>query len=208
MYVWLDREGGYTDTPGFAAGLETFEAALDTMFTASQVARGLILDVRKNYGGSDILSLTLASRLAGEEYLAYAKVARLDPDDPGRRTSPQGRYVPVSSRPGFRGPVVQLIGPYTISAGETLTQALMGREPRIVRIGENTQGVFSDTLGRQLPNGWQFWLPNEMFLTPDGTSFDGPGIPPDVRVPVFRAPDLTAGRDPALEKAMELLGEG
>ena len=207
VYVWLDQESGYTDRSGFAAELETLEAALDTIFTASQEAQGLILDVRKNYGGSDILSLALASRLAGKEYLAYAKVARLDPDDPDRRTPPQERYVPVSSRPGFRGPVVQLIGPYTISAGETLTQALMGRDPRIVRVGENTQGVFFDTLGRQLPNGWQFWLPNELFLTREGTFFDGPGIPPDVRVPVFRATDVSGGRDPALEKAIELLGE-
>ena len=81
----------------------------------------------------------------------------------------------------------------------------MGREPRIVRIGENTQGVFSDVLGRRLPNDWQIGLPNELFLTEAGTSFDGPGIPPDVPVPVFRAADISAGRDPALEKALELL---
>ena len=111
-----------------------------------------------------------------------------------------------SPRPGFRGPVVQLIGRYTISAGETLTQALMGREPPIVRVGENTQGVFSDVLGRQLPNGWRFGLSNEMFLTRNGSIFEGPGIPPDVAVPVFRSEDLEVGRDPALEKAIELLG--
>ncbi len=205
VYLRLDQEGGYTDEPEFAAQLATLESALDTVFTASREARGLILDVRKNYGGSDILSLALASRLANQEYFAYAKVARLDADDPGVFTPPQERRVPVSARPGFSGPVIQLIGPYTISAGETLTQALMGREPHIVRVGENTQGVFSDTLGRQLPNGWQFWLPNELFLTQEGDYFDGPGIPPDVRVPVFRPDDLAAGRDPALEKAMEIL---
>jgi hypothetical protein len=153
----------------------------------------------------DILALALASRLAHEEYFAYAKVARLDPDDPDLRTPLQERLVPVSIRPSFRGPVVQLIGPFTISAGETLTQALMGRRPRIVRVGENTQGVFSDVLGRRLPNGWRFGLPNELFLTREGEFFDGPGIPPDLEVPVFRVADLEDGRDPALEKAIELL---
>ena len=161
--------------------------------------------MRKNFGGSDILSLALASRLTEEDYLAYAKVARLDPDDPDRRTPPQERYVRVSSRPGFHGPVVQLIGPYTVSAGETLTQALMGRKPHIQRIGENTQGVFSDVLNRRLPNGWRFGLPNELFLTSEGTSFDGPGIPPDEWVPVFRTDDLDGGNDPALERAIEIL---
>jgi hypothetical protein len=205
VYVWLDQESGYTDRPGFAAQLETFEEALDSIFTESGEARGLILDVRKNFGGSDILSLALASRLTEVHYLAYVKVARLDPDDPDRRTPPQERFVRAGTRPGFRGPVVQLIGPYTVSAGETLTQALMGRKPLIQRVGENTQGVFSDVMGRRLPNGWQLGLPNELFLTSDGSSFDGPGIPPDEWVPVFRADDLDAGLDPALEKAIELL---
>jgi len=207
FYVRLDQEGDYTDEPGFQAQFDVFEDALDSIFAAAGDARGLVLDVRKNYGGSDILSLALASRLAHEEYFAYAKVARLDADDPDQRTPPQERMVPVSGRPSFRGPVVQLIGPYTISAGETLTQALMGREPRIVRVGENTQGVFSDVLGRRLPNGWRFGLPNELFLTRDGEFFDGPGIPPDFEVPVFRVADLEDGRDPALERAIGLLSE-
>ncbi len=74
----------------------------------------------------------------------------------------------------------ELTGPLTISAGETFTQALMGRTPHIVRIGENTQGVFSDVLGRKLPNGWRFGLPNEIYRTPEGTIFDLVGIPPDI----------------------------
>lgn len=204
-YIWLDQEGGYTDQPGFSAQLEVMEAALDTLFTEAQDVRGLILDVRKNFGGSDILSLAMASRLATSDYFAYAKVARMDPADPYVFTDPQPRTVSPSTRPGFRGPVVELIGPYTISAGETLTQALLGREPHIARIGENTQGVFSDVQGRRLPNGWSFGLPNELFLTQDGRSFDGSGIPPDIEVPVFMAADLEAGVDPALEAALERL---
>ncbi len=53
---------------------------------------------------------------------------------------------------------VELISPLTIGAGETFTQALMGRTPHVTCIGENTQGVFSDVLGRSLPNGWRFGL--------------------------------------------------
>jgi C-terminal processing protease CtpA/Prc len=101
--------------------------------------------------------------------------------------------------------VVELIGPLTISAGETTTQALMGRTPRVIRIGEPTQGVFSDVLVRRLPNGWLFGLPNEVFRTADGKTFDGPGIPPDIPAPVFADQDLAAGRDPALRRAIEVL---
>jgi len=109
------------------------------------------------------------------------------------------------SVPGFRGPVVEPIGPLTISAGETFTQALMGHSPHIVRIGENTQGVFSDVLGRQLPNGRRFGLPNEIYRTADGTIFDLVGIPPDIEVPVFADADVAAGKDPALAMALEIL---
>jgi C-terminal processing protease CtpA/Prc len=104
--------------------------------------------------------------------------------------------------------VVELIGPLTISAGETTTQALMGRTPKVLKIGENTQGVFSDVLGRKLPNGWVFGLPNEVFRTAEGTTFDGPGIPPDVEVPVFSDQDVAAGRDPGLERALAVLRSG
>jgi C-terminal processing protease CtpA/Prc len=101
--------------------------------------------------------------------------------------------------------VVLLTGPLTISAGETFTQALMGRMPHVTRIGENTQGVYSDVLLRALPNGWVFGLPNEIYRTPSGETFDGPGIPPDRMVPVFAATDIAEGRDPAMAAALEVL---
>jgi len=39
--------------------------------------------------------------------------------------------------------------------------ALMGRTPRVIRIGENTQGIFSTVLSRRLPNGWTIYLSRE-----------------------------------------------
>jgi hypothetical protein len=61
-----------------------------------------------------------------------------------------------------------LIGPDTVSGSETFTMALMGRKPRVTRIGENTQGVYSDVLELSLPNGWRFGLPSEVYLTAQG----------------------------------------
>ena len=86
-----------------------------------------------------------------------------------------------------------------------MTQALLGRTPKVVRIGENTQGVFSDMLLRALPNGWVFALPNEVVRTASGEIFEGPGIPPGRIVPVFEAADVAAGRDPAMAAALEVL---
>jgi hypothetical protein len=204
-YLRILSFSGYAKEGGFAAGLAALETALDSIFSDRALAR-LVIDVRINGGGADPYGLAIASRLATGEYLAYTKEARADPTDRNKWTPGDPSVVRPGSRPGFRGPVVELIGPLTISAGETFTQALMGRTPRVTRIGENTQGVFSDVLGRRLPNGWRFGLPNEVFRTPEGKTFDGDGIPPDIPVPVFADEDVAAGRDPGMAKALEVLG--
>lgn len=213
QYGHLDETTGYLRIlsfsgyakGGFAEGFTALQAALDEIFSDRQL-KALVIDVRINFGGADPYGLEIASRLATHEYLAYTKEARSDPVDRNKWTPGDPSTVRPSARPGFRGPVVELIGPLTISAGETFTQALMGRTPKITRIGENTQGVFSDVLGRRLPNGWQFGLPNEVFRTPQGSTFDGPGIPPGIVVPVFADADVAAGKDPAMMKALETLG--
>ncbi len=203
-YLRIWSFSGYSDKRGFAAGEAALEAALDEIFSDPNL-KGLVVDVRINFGGADPYGLAIASRLATREYVAYTKEARADPVDRNKWTPGDASVIRPSPRPGFRGPVVELIGPLTVSAGETFTQALMGRTPHVTRIGENTQGVFSDVLGRKLPNGWRFGLPNEVFRTLQGTTFDGPGVPPDIAVPVFADADVAAGRDPAMKKALEIL---
>ncbi len=203
-YLRILSFSNYVTAGGFSAGLAALEAALDDIFS-DRALEALVIDVRINSGGADPYGLAIASRLATREYLAYTKEARADPIDHDKWTSGDPSLVRPSPRPGFRGPTVELIGPLTISAGETFTQALMGRTPSITRIGENTQGVFSDVLGRRLPNAWRFGLPNEVFRTPQGTTFDGPGIPPNVAVPVFADEDVAAGKDPGVAQALEIL---
>ncbi|MFD8549224.1 S41 family peptidase [Streptomyces sp. NPDC059649] len=209
-YFRVTQFAGYTKKGDYAGDVAALDRALDAVFTKGRTRgpgalRGLIVDVRLNGGGADPLGLRIASRLTDRGYLAYRKRARNDPRDPARFTTP----VPVRVRPHHgpvhTGPVVVLTGRLTISAGETFTQALMGRSPAPIRIGEHTQGVFSDILDRGLPNGWRFGLPDEEFLTAGGRTFDGAGIPPAVPVPVFADADLAARRDPALARARALL---
>jgi hypothetical protein len=203
-YLRILAFAGYSKGGGFEKGLLALESALDEIFSDSTL-EALVIDVRINGGGDDPYGLVIASRLATGEYLAYTKEARADPVEHNKWTPGDPSVVRPSSRPGFHGPVVELIGPLTISAGETFTQALMGRTPDVTRIGENTQGVFSDVLDRRLPNGWTFGLPNEVFRTPEGATFDGPGIPPDIAIPVFAVEDVAAGKDPGMAKALEIL---
>ncbi|MET7618063.1 S41 family peptidase [Streptomyces sp. NPDC005408] len=208
-YIRISGFGGYTEAEDFEANSAVLDKTLDAILTPATTARlkGLIIDLRINGGGSDSLGLQLAGRLTDRPYFAYAKRARNDPADPTRFTRPQPQYVqPAAGRPRYTGPIAVLTGGSTISAGETFTQALIGRPGRTVRIGENTQGVFSDVMERELPGGWQVMLPNEEFLTRSGTTFDGPGIPPHLREPVFTDEEFAKNRDSAFDRAVAVLG--
>ena len=203
-YIRILAFGGYSKRGGFTKGSAVLDAALDEIFSDSSL-EALVIDTRLSFGGDDRYGLAIASRLATKDYLAYTKHARADPVEHDKWTPGDPVVVRPSLRPGFRGPIVELIGPITMSAAETFTQALMGRTPHVTRIGENTQGVFSDVLDRRLPNGWTFGLPNEIYRTAEGIAFDVQGIPPDISVPVFADEDVVLGRDPGMAKALQTL---
>ncbi|MBT2387433.1 S41 family peptidase [Streptomyces sp. ISL-11] len=204
--------GNYGEGEGYEADKALLAKALDAVFTDRRTTgpdalRGLVLDLRLNGGGSDRLALDVAERLTDRPYTAYLKHARNDARDPGKFTPAEAVQVRPHRGPVYTGPLTVLTGRLTLSAGETLTQALLSRGPKPTLIGENTQGLFSDQLMRTLPNGWKFWLPNEEFLSAkDGrTTYDGTGIAPDVRTPVFTEAELSGHRDSALAEARKRL---
>lgn len=188
----------------FQASQAEMTRALNTIFTPARVAamRTLVIDLRNNSGGDDPLTLDLAGRLTDRPYLAYTKAPRDDPSDPNKYGRPQQVNVVPAGGPRFTGPVQLLTSDMTVSAGETFVLAMMSRNPAPTRIGTTTQGVFSDTLDRKLPNGWTFNLGNEQYLGPDGSSFEGSGIPATLETPVFTPAELTTNQDPALDAAL------
>ena len=202
-YLRVSSFSGYVPNGTFEQGSAELAKALDAVVNDKGITT-LVIDVRLNTGGSDALGVQIASRLTDTKYLAYVKRARNDPKDPTKWTKPQSKWVLPASGPHFTGRIIELIGRDCVSAGETFSMALMGRKPAVIRIGEPTQGVYSDVLGRVLPNGWNFGLPNEVFLNEAGKHFEVVGVPPDIRVPVFPREDLQAGRDTGLEKALEI----
>jgi hypothetical protein len=206
-YFRIDLLSRYTEKHTFDSGLDALDAALDEVMKDVQQLQGLVIDVRINGGGEDPYGVQIAGRLTDKPYIAFIKRARNDAQNPDSWTAPQPSTARPGDRPHFLGKVVELTGGDTVSGGETFTMALMGRQPHVTRIGENTQGVYSDVLIHKLPNGWSFGLPNEVFLTEGGKHFEATGVPPDIRVPVFPKEDLQSGRDGALERALEILSK-
>lgn len=203
-YLRILSFGDYSPHGGFEDDLRALNRALDRILGDPKL-RGLVIDVRLSFGGDDRLGLAIAARLTTREYMAYAIQARSDATVRSSYTPLEPVMVRPGNQPVFSGPAVELIGPITMSAAETFTQALMERSPHITRVGENTQGVFCDVLDRHLPNGWSFGLPNAVYRTSEGRAFDVSGIPPDLVVPVFADDDVAAKRDPAMAAAMQVL---
>ncbi|MEU6679834.1 S41 family peptidase [Streptomyces sp. NPDC046925] len=208
-YLRITGFGGYAgDDTSYAAQLAELDRTLETVLGQDRIRRlkGLIIDLRINGGGSDALGIHIAERLTDTPYLAYSKRARNDPADPTRHTRPEPVYVTPAKGPRYTGLVAVLTGGSTVSAGETFTQALMDRPGRTVRIGQPTQGVFSDVMARKLPGGMVVGLPNEEFLTRSGRTFDGLGIPPHLTEPVFTKEEFDKRKDSAFDRALNVLG--
>ncbi|MFJ4191125.1 S41 family peptidase [Kitasatospora sp. NPDC089509] len=205
-YLRVGSFDGYTDGD-YRSQVAELDKALDSLLADPDRLSGLVIDVRLNGGGSDALGVHIAARLTDRPYLAYRKVARDDPADPTKFTRPSPVHVRPSDGEHFTGPVTLLTSSISASAAETFAQALMGRSPHVTRIGENTQGVFSDVLVKLISPDFALVLPNEEYLNRDGSTFDGPGIAPDLRTPVYSPDELAALKDSALSTARRVLAE-
>lgn len=177
-------------------------------------AKGLILDVRSNGGGSDSYGLDILSYLSDQPIqeeahrsLEYVPVFRAwGGSYVAWRTLASGPFEKPRDA-HFRGPVAVLAGPRTFSASEDFVVSFKLMK-RGLLIGETTGGSTGEPLQIDLPGGGHARICAKRDTWPDGTDFVGTGIAPDVPV-ATTLDDLRAGRDPALVRAAALLaGDG
>lgn len=187
-------------------GAKAFEQHLPEILKA----KGLILDVRDNGGGSstngyDVLAW-LSDKPIPEEAASsreYVPVYRAwnGPSETWKSLG-GGSY----SKPRHRhygGPVVVLMGPRTISAAEDFVVSFEAMK-RGLLIGRKTAGSTGQPLMLKLPGGGFARICTLRNTFPDGRSFVGIGIPPQIEVEPTVA-DIRAGRDPAIAAATKAL---
>lgn len=177
-YISILAQGGWgagetEDTPP-AAHVASVARVMDAVLGEIGDAKGLIIDLRANSGGFDAVSLEIASRFADRERVAWRKKdAASAPYD-------------VSIAPGagvrYAGPIAVLIGPNTVSAGESMAQYLAVL-PQARLFGRPTAGAWSDAIPKTLPNGWTYTMSIESAFTPEGRLLEASGVAPDETTP-------------------------
>lgn len=149
---------------------------LDVIIDDMPQAQSYILDLRFNGGGKDGVALAILNHFSNSERIVFTKKARTDK---GFTKAQNIKVVPSKKR--FNGNVYLLTSHLTASASEILVLASLAQS-NIKRIGSTTEGIFSSTLDKKLPNGWQYELSNEIYQDLNGTSYENIGIPPDYQL--------------------------
>ena len=192
------------------AGVKAFEKALPEILAS----RGLVLDLRRNGGGSTYFGLQILSYLVPDP-LPLAK-QRIRGETAWARTAGPGIVFWVPS-PGsdrgptfnrkehFAGPVAVLIGPQTFSAAEDFVMAFDAAR-RGILVGSTTAGSTGQPMSFSLPGGGSARICVKRDTYPDGREFVGRGIAPAIEV-TMTAEDLRAGRDPVLDRAVAELAK-
>lgn len=183
-------------------GLKDVQRQMEKVMSGIADARGAIVDIRGFYGGYDPVSQYLAGCFASSRKLYMTTRKRNGPSH-ADFTAPLEWYVEPQGSTPFVKPLIVLTSLFTQSAGETFQLAITQFD-HVRTLGDTTAGSFSDNPNFELPNGWIFSVSVGDYRASDGKSYEGVGLAPKIPL-VNQKEDLLAGKDRALEKAMELL---
>lgn len=193
----------------------TLKNVIDSFFATVKEppknSKGLIIDIRNNSGGNiSDLNFFLGNLINQPLQFGYTKYKNGN----GRFDYTPWMKATILPQPGSKSldlPVVILADNYSISLAEVMVMALKAR-PKSTFVGERTWGATGPITNNSLYNSGPFQIPGFLQVSTSSAAFkyldnkiyEGVGFPPDVEVP-FDINALQSGRDPQLEKAINLL---
>lgn len=195
-YLMVITMGGFDPEDDLATG--PLDDALDEAMAEFATADAVIIDVSNNRGGYDAMALRIAGRFADQSRVAYLKKGW------GSGVAYQPIEVRPSQRARYLGPVWLLTSDITVSAAETFTQA-MRVLPNVTQAGTATRGAFSDQTSVPMANGWQFAMPMEIYVDPQGEPLEGRGLPPKELIKLYPTDNLDNGHALAVLDLMSRL---
>ena len=155
--------------------------------------KGLILDLRNNPGGFLDTAVQMASYWVDGETVVIEKYDENKKDEYKGRVSALLKDMPT----------IVLVNQGSASASEIVSGALQDYG-KAKLVGKKTFGKGSVQDLQRLKDGSALKITVAKWLTPKGRMINELGIDPDVEVDI-KEEDITAKRDPQLNKALELL---
>src|SRR5262249_4266794 len=131
-------------------------AALDRIAGDFNELAGFIIDIRDCPGGEDSVGIAIVNRFCDRSRVAFHRKTKTGPgqDD---FTPLRTWHIEPEGEAQFTGPVVLLTCDAVFSGAESFALAI--RElPHVTIVGDRTNGIFSYTLDKTLPNGWSYCL--------------------------------------------------
>ncbi len=162
----------------------------------AQNPRGLILDLRDNPGGFLDQAIQVADLFLDEGVIAYERT----------KDGEERVFRSKSGDIAERIPMVVLVNAGSASASEIVAGALQDRG-RARLVGERTFGKGSVQLSHTLSDGSELRVTIARWFTPNNRAIHGQGLNPDIEVKVELGAE-TAGADPQLQRAAEVLRQG
>ncbi len=180
---------GYVHIAGMGGENQTrFEREF---YEAAEGKRSMIIDVRENGGGN--IGDTLLSWLAIKPFGTYLL----------RDGFPVQSPTPNFSQRAWDRPIVVLMNESSFSNAEMFPYGMRAANLATL-VGMPTPGYVIWTWESRLIDGTGIRIPGQSVFRKDGTSLENRGEQPDVKIP-WSAEDYLLGKDPQLEKAIEIL---
>ena len=204
---WTEHEGGvatgrYDDGIAYIlipSWSQAQQQGLEAAYAALADAKSVIVDVRPNGGGDELIAREFAGCFLDAPKVYSKNTIRRD----GHFTGPYDRVVePNKARPAYRGNVVVLMGPKNVSSCESFL-LMMRQVAGCKLVGERSYGSSGNPKPTDLGNDVIVYLPSWVDMLPDGTELEGHGVEPDVKIDA-PANDLQK-HDPVLQAALKIL---
>jgi carboxyl-terminal processing protease len=177
-------------------------AALDTISRDFRSLKGIIIDIRDNPGGDDSIAIAIINRFCDHRRVAFHRKTKIGPGKNDFTPIKTWFLVPHGDVQ-FTRPIVLLTCDSVFSGGEVFALA-MKQLPQVTILGDRTNGIFSYQLEKRLPNGWEYLLSYQVYLSADMVCYEGTGVPPDIELLNYKA-DIKNGTDPLIPRAIEVL---
>jgi Peptidase family S41/Tricorn protease C1 domain len=177
------------------------EEQLDNLLAEmNQKTKGLIIDVRNNFGGKSINADKLFSRFISEKMLVKYETMKKGPghDD---FFAPEPFFLSPKGQV-FAKPVVVLTNRSCFSTCNDFV-LFMSELPNVKRYGDQTGGGGGIPHDYLLANGWKIQYTATVTLSPEKINIEN-GIMPTVNINITPIDD-TNGKDPILENAFLVL---